>query len=200
MRCNDGAVDSRGRFWVGTLNDQPSKSSSDPEGILFRVDGDFTCHSMLQGLHAPNGIGWNMADDVMYFTDSDDQNIYAFDFDAERGAISNKRVFFHVYEDDTFPDGLAVDQDDCVWSALWGGGRVLRISPEGVVIGEVILPTAYITCPAFVKDELLITTRGDPAITENSTKRGGDVYKVCVGVLGVPKHEFVLAEADANRS
>jgi sugar lactone lactonase YvrE len=192
LRCNDGAVDSRGRFWVGTLNDQPTKSSSNYEGILFRVDGDLTVHSMLESLHAPNGIGWNLADDVMLFTDSDDKNIYAFDFDAERGAISNKRVFYNVVGENIFPDGLAVDHEDCVWSALWGGGKVLRISPDGLVIGEVIVPTLYVTCPAFIGTELLITTRGDPGIAESSIERGGDVYKVDVRVRGALKHGFCL--------
>jgi sugar lactone lactonase YvrE len=137
-------------------------------------------------------MGWNLADDIMFFTDSDDKNIYAFDFDAERGAISNQRVFYHVSGTDIFPDGLAVDQEDCVWSALWGGGKVLRIAPDGIVIGEVIMPTTYVTCPAFIGTELLITTRGDPEYADVSIKRGGDVYKVEVGTRGVLKHEFHL--------
>lgn len=192
MRCNDGAVDSRGRFWVGTLNDQPTKSSSHPEGVLFRLDSDLRAHRMLEGLGAPNGIGWNVAEDTMYWTDSDDKNIYAFDFDVERGTISNQRVFFHVVGADIAPDGLVVDQEDCVWTALWGGGKVLRISPAGLVTGEVILPASYVTCPLFIGTELLITTRGDPNIAEYSTRRGGDVYKVDVGVRGTLTHEFRL--------
>jgi sugar lactone lactonase YvrE len=192
MRCNDGAVDSRGGFWVGTLNDQPTKSPSNPEGTLFRVDGDLKAHAMLEGLHASNGMGWNLADDIMFFTDSDDKNIYAFDFDAERGAISNQRVFYHVPGAEIFPDGLAVDREDCVWSALWGGGKVLRIAPDGIVVGEVIMPTTCVACPAFIGTGLLITTRGDPECADVSIKRGGDVYKVEVGTSGVLKYKFHL--------
>ncbi|KAH6664664.1 hypothetical protein B0J14DRAFT_706417 [Halenospora varia] len=193
MRSNDGAVDSRGRFWVGTLNEQPATPSTKPEGVLFRIDPDLTIHTMLSNLHAPNGIGWNLSDTIMYFTDSTTSNVYSFSFDSESGAISNQRVFFHVQGDDEFPDGLVVDREDCVWTALWGGGKALRIDAGGRVVGEVILPTAFVTCPVFVGTELLITTRGDPGREGDSIERGGDVYMVDVGVRGAMKRDFVLS-------
>lgn len=71
-----------------------------------------------------------------------------------------------------------------------GGNRVLRISPEGKRIGEVLLPTKYVTCPEFIGTQLLITTRRDPDIQEDCIERGGDVYLVDVGVTGPQKHEF----------
>ncbi|KAH8650575.1 hypothetical protein BGZ60DRAFT_421372 [Tricladium varicosporioides] len=191
MRSNDGAVDSRGRLWVGAISEQLTEN---PEGVLFRVDPDLSIHTMLANLHAPNGIGWNLTESIMYFTDSTSSNIYAFDFDVEKGTISKQRVFFHVVGEGEFPDGLAVDGEDCVWTALWGGGRVLRIEPEGKVIGEVIIPSIYVTCPAFIGTELLITTRGDPEIEEDSIEKGGDIYMVEVGVRGALKHDFVLGE------
>jgi sugar lactone lactonase YvrE len=59
----------------------------------------------------------------MVWTDSDDTDIYALDFDAERRTISNQRVIFHVLAEGVFPGGLAIDQEDCVWSALWDDGN-----------------------------------------------------------------------------
>ena len=193
MRSNDGAVDSRGRFWVGTMVDHHIEHTPGPEGILFRLDGDLSIHRMLQNLHTPNGMGWNAADDTMFWTDSVDQNIYAFDFDAETGRIANRRVFYHVdIGSDINPDGLAVDSEDCIWTAIWGGvpGKVLRISPQGQLIGEVIVPTKFVTCPAFIGTQLLIATAKDRDSKSSGVEQGGDVFILDVGVTGAQKHEF----------
>ncbi|KAF8858916.1 hypothetical protein BDZ45DRAFT_673659 [Acephala macrosclerotiorum] len=197
LRSNDGAVDSRGGFWVGTMNDA---AQWDKEGSFYRLDPDLSVHLMLTGVGAPNGMGWSPDEKIMYWTDSEDHVIYGFDFDVEKGSIGvgvdedkGKKAFYRVDEEDWFPDGAVVDEEGCVWTAIWGGHRVLRISPEGKRIGEVLLPTKYVTCPEFIGTKLLITTRRDPEIQEDCAERGGDVYLVDVGVTGPQKHEFHFA-------
>ncbi|KAE8352626.1 hypothetical protein BDV28DRAFT_148866 [Aspergillus coremiiformis] len=193
MRFNDGAVDSHGRFWAGSMTD-PKVQSPINEAVLFRLDPDMKLHRMVEGLTIPNGIGWNHADDTMYLTDSPTGKIYAFDFNAQTGEISNRRVHFDLGEPKE-PDGFAIDVEGCIWSAIYGGGKVIRISPEGKVIGEVSLPTRNITCPIFVGTELFITTAKDDTDDEqfpNSIRYGGRVYKVDVGIRGKPKNEFRL--------
>jgi sugar lactone lactonase YvrE len=191
MRFNDGAVDSHGRFWAGSMND-PKVQAPGKEAVLFRLDPDMKLHRMVECLTIPNGIGWNHADDTMYLTDSPTGKIYAFDFNAQTGEIGNRRVHFDLGEPKE-PDGFAIDADGCIWSAIYGGGKVIRISPEGKVIGEVSLPTRNITCPVFVGTELFITTAKDTIDDEqfpNSIRYGGRVYKVDVGIRGQPKNEF----------
>ncbi|KAJ5610588.1 hypothetical protein N7510_007307 [Penicillium lagena] len=191
MRFNDGAVDSHGRFWAGAMND-PKIQPPGPEGVLFRLDPDLSVHRMLVPVTIPNGIGWNAQDDTMYLTDSPTGKIFAFDFDAATGAISNRRVHFDLGEP-LEPDGFAIDVEGCIWSAIYGGGKVIRISPAGKVIGEIALPTRNITCPTFVGTELFITTAKDDRDDEKfpqSIRYGGRVYRVDVGVRGKPKNEF----------
>ncbi|RAH74150.1 SMP-30/gluconolactonase/LRE family protein [Aspergillus aculeatinus CBS 121060] len=191
MRFNDGAVDSHGRFWAGAMND-PKIQKPTNEGVLFRLDPDLKLHRMVEQLTIPNGIGWNPADDTMYLTDSPTGKIFAFDFDAKTGAISNRRVHFDIGEPKE-PDGFAIDEEGCLWSAIYGGGKIIRISPEGKVIGEVILPTRNITCPTFVGTELFITTAKDDVNDEqlpNSIRYGGRLYRVDVGIRGKPKNQF----------
>ncbi|ORY68410.1 regucalcin like protein [Pseudomassariella vexata] len=196
LRCNDGAVDSRGRFWVGAMNDPLLVKEDLPHGFLMRLDPDHTVHRMVDCAFAPNGIGWNSTDNIMYWTDSHPQNIYAFDFDGDSGAISGKRVFWNSktagFGDDVNPDGLVVDEYDHVWTALWRGYKVVRINPQGVIVGEVCLPTAYVTCPIFVGTELVITTARNPKVQKEGIERGGDLYIVDVGITGPAKHEFRL--------
>lgn len=131
----------------------------------------------------------------MYWVDSVPQMVYAFDFDASSGSISNKRRFYH-HQDAGVPDGLAVDIEGNVWVALYGGGAVLKISPTGSLIGEIRLPVSIVTCPCFGgpdMDELFITT-GKPAEGGESDGQGldGAVFRVKVGVKGLPKHKFHL--------
>ncbi|KAL2827441.1 hypothetical protein BDW59DRAFT_144291 [Aspergillus cavernicola] len=191
MRFNDGAVDSKGRLWAGAMND-PKVQNPGNEGVLFRLDPDLTLHRMVEQLTIPNGIGWNLANDTMYLTDSPTGKIFAFDFDESTGSISNRRVHFDIGEPKE-PDGFAIDVDGCIWSAVYGGGKVIRISPEGKVIGEISLPTRNITCPAFVGTELFITTAKDDTNDDQfpeSIRYGGHLYRVDVGVQGQLKHEF----------
>ncbi|KAJ5300931.1 uncharacterized protein N7443_005933 [Penicillium atrosanguineum] len=186
-----GKAESKGRFWAGAMND-PKIQSPGPEGVLFRLDPDLTLHRMLSPVTIPNGIGWNAADDTMYFTDSPTGKIFAFDFDAVTGAISNQRVHFDLGEP-LEPDGFAIDVEGCIWSSIYGGGKVVRISPEGTVIGQIDLPTRNPTCPAFVGTELFITSAKDDRDDERfpqSVRYGGCVFRVEVGVHGRPKNEF----------
>ena len=191
MRFNDGAVDSHGRFWAGAMND-PIIKNPVAEGVLFRLDPDLSLHRLLAPVTIPNGIGWNLEDDTMYFTDSATNKIFAFDFDAATGAIGNRRVHFEASES-LEPDGFAIDVEGCIWTAIYGGAKVLRISPAGQVIGQIDLPTRNPTCPTFIGTELFITSAKDDRNDErlrHSVRYGGRVFRVDVGVCGKPKNEF----------
>lgn len=116
-RVNDGNVDCRGRFWAGSMigifgADETGKSS------LYGLDSDLSLHAMRDGVSIANGLGWNSDNTIMYFADSHDRTVWAFDFDAESGSVSNKRPFY-IHEGKVVPDGLAVDADGNVWLALW---------------------------------------------------------------------------------
>jgi sugar lactone lactonase YvrE len=164
---------------------------------MYRLDPDLSVHTMLDSVGTPNGIGWNASNTLMYWTDSVDKTIYAFDFNAETGEISGQREFWNAKTaglPEVDPDGLVVDEEDCVWTALWKGYKVLRINPEGTIVGELALPTAYVTCPLFIGKDLIVTTAGNPAEKEAGITRGGDVYRVTVGVGGVSKFKFKMLE------
>ena len=195
MRSNDGAADCEGRFWVGTMNDPKVKEPTD-EGVIFRLDTDGTLHRMLDHQTIPNGISWNEDNDTMYLTDSPANNILAFDYDVATGNISNKRVFFH-HDEESHIDGHVRDVEGCIWHACYAGGKVIRISPEGKVIGVVSLPTRCVTCPVFVGTELFITSarEEEPDKYVESAKFAGNVFRVNVGVKGRPRHKARFPKA-----
>ncbi|KAH0847946.1 putative calcium homeostasis protein Regucalcin [Fonsecaea pedrosoi] len=193
MRSNDGAVDTQGRFWVEAFVD-PEISQVTDEGCLLRLDHDGTLQTMHEGMKIPNGITWNAGDSTMFLTDSPPQNVYAFDYDARTGAISNKRIFFHLDEEGVHPDGHAMDVEGNIWHACYGGSKVIRISPQGVVTGIVHLPTRNITCPTFAGTALFITSarESQPDKYPDSAKFAGNLFRVDVGVEGMPKYRARL--------
>ncbi|RDL32081.1 SMP-30 region [Venustampulla echinocandica] len=189
LRGNDGAVDPQGRFWIGTMNDF-WVGPPNPEGCIFRFNNDLSRHTLRTSLVIPNSIGWSPDHKTLYFTDTTAARIIAFDYDDPTGDLSNERVFWQ-HDGDGGPDGFKVDEEGYIWQALYGGSRVLKISPEGKVVGEVKYPTRAITCPVFIGTELWVTTASENDENEvESMKYGGAIFKVDVGVKGLPEFKF----------
>ncbi|MEM6761871.1 MAG: SMP-30/gluconolactonase/LRE family protein [Pseudomonadota bacterium] len=144
-RFNDGKCDPKGRLWVGSLaiNTEPGK------GQLWRYDPDGTLVLMEDGVHISNGLGWSPDGDTFYFTDSGKRTIYAYDFDVEAGTVSNRRVFAELASHEGVPDGLSVDTEGAVWTALWDGWAIRRYMPDGRLERTIALPVPRPTSCTF---------------------------------------------------
>jgi len=190
MRFNDGFVDPQGRYWAGTMNDSKLHEPS-PEGVLFVLDPDMSLRRVIESVTIPNGMGFSLDGQTMYFTDSPTQNVWKYRFDGATGNISDKRVFYQV-EKGAVPDGCCMDVEGCLWVAHYGGGKVERMSPEGKKIGEILLPTRMITCPGFVGTKLFITSaqEAEPEQYPKSAEYGGSLFMVDVGIEGLPVRKF----------
>jgi len=189
-RFNDGKVDRKGRFWIGTMTPEGATSS------LYRLDPDLTLNTLETGITVSNGIGWSPDNGTMYFTDSRKFVIYAYDFDLDAGNISNRRVLLNFSEYGGLPDGLTVDSEGYLWSAICFCGRIVRISPEGRIVLEFHLPVNLTTSITFGgKDyrDLYITT-GWITLSENERKKNqphaGDLFHISPGVQGLPEPKF----------
>jgi sugar lactone lactonase YvrE len=129
----------------------------------------------------------------MYMADSQDKKIYVYDFDAESGNISNKRLFldtsipYPTYS----PDGACMDSEGYLWWAFWNGSKVVRIAPDATIVEEIGIPALRPTAPCFCgKDltSLFITSSGDG---EGSAKEGGKNFIIRdAKVKGLPKYKF----------
>ncbi|MCI0709325.1 MAG: SMP-30/gluconolactonase/LRE family protein [Chloroflexi bacterium] len=188
-RFNDGAVDRQGRFWAGTMN------PSSPTGSLYRLNHDLTVEKMVTGVTISNGIGWSPDNTTMYFTDSPLCVIYAYDFDPPTGSISNKRVFIQI-GDAGVPDGLTVDSEGYIWSARYGGAKVVRYSPDGKFDREIALPVEKVTSVALGGPDLtdLYITSAWEGYTEveiQENPMAGDLFRAVVEVPGLPEPYFL---------
>lgn len=107
------------------------------------------------------------------------------------------RVFFHLEgeHERVIPDGFAMDTEGHLWSAVFGSGKINRISPEGKIVEIVHLPTKNLTCGAFIGDELFITTAKPTAYQkgmhdEMSLELAGDLFRFKVGYKGKTTNAF----------
>jgi sugar lactone lactonase YvrE len=192
VRFNDAAVDRKGRFWAGTMNEVDPAAA---DGCLYRLDPDGACHRVETGFTISNGVGWSPDNGTMYFTDSSRRVILAYDYDLETGAITHRRPFVHVPEEQGVPDGLTVDSEGFVWSAHWGGWKVTRYNPHGDVDREIRLPAQNVTSCAFGGenlDELYITTArfGLSEAEQAGQPLAGDLFRASVGVTGLAEPKF----------
>ncbi|KAI1414680.1 SMP-30/Gluconolaconase/LRE-like region-domain-containing protein [Hypoxylon sp. FL1857] len=193
LRSNDGAVDPHGRFWLGTMTD--IGLDLQPEGSVFLFDGTRTARSMRHPVTIPNSVGWSPDGRTLYFTHSTERTIFGFDYDPDTGDVANERVFY-VHDGPGEPDGFRVDVDGNLWQAVYGESRVLKISKEGKLVGEITLPTKNVTCTQFVGTELFITTAGmqEGEGTEEEVELSGALFRVDVGVKGLDPFLFKLSK------
>ncbi|KAI0652254.1 regucalcin [Trametes meyenii] len=141
-RFNDGACDPQGRFVAGTLY---NKDHGIPGQLYVYDPVQDTCELLDPGPFTDsNGLGWTNDGKTMLFTDSFENKIYAYEYGE--GKASGKRVFVDGLSqglpEGTYPDGLCIDKDGGVWSARWGGSRIIRYTRDGEMDLEIFFPTA----------------------------------------------------------
>lgn len=191
-RFNDGKCDPAGRFWAGTM----AYENQSTQGSLYRLDTDMSVHKMVGAIGISNGIVWNSACDTMYYIDSMAYTVRAYDYDNATGDIGNERVVIRVDESMGLPDGMAIDGEDMLWVAHFGGSCVRRWHPQnGTLLAQVDLPTAQITSCAFGGpnfDTLYITSAANGYGEEEFAHepQAGNLFAVQPGVQGVPSYRF----------
>jgi D-xylonolactonase len=197
-QMNDCIADPAGRLLAGSYFYDPSKEY--PLGSLICVETDGTARVLDEGFHLANGLGFSADAKTLYFTDSAERIIYAYDYDAAWGTARNRRVFVKVPATSGLPDGLTVDAEDFVWSAEWYGSRVVRYDPEGKIERTVETPAKQTSSLAFGGPDLtdiFITSAAKsepmpimpPGYDPDSGNFGGALYHTNLGIRG--KAEYV---------
>ena len=191
-RYNDGKCDRMGRLWIGTLD----MGTAANRGNLFRVDSDGSWKKMASGFTVANGLGWSPDNRAMYFTDSMRRVIYAYDFDLHSGEITNRKTLITLDPSDGTPDGLTVDEDGCLWVAIWDAWRISRYSPDGQELMRIKMPVPRPTSCCFGGANLdtLYVTSASVRLNADalaSAPLSGSLFAIRIpGVRGLPETTF----------
>lgn len=192
IRFNDGKCDPAGRFWVGSMGLDFKQGAAS----LYRFDTDKTIHSIVNNITCSNGIVWSADKKTMYYIDTPTGNVDAFDYDEATGNISNRRVAVKVPEGNGYPDGMAIDSEDKLWVALWGGKGVAKFDPvTGKMLEKINVPAPHTTSCAFGGKDLktlYITTARD-GLNEAQLKEfplSGGLFTIELDVKGVPANFY----------
>jgi L-arabinonolactonase len=190
-RINDGKLDRQGRLVFGTMDEQ---SPARPIGQIYSYGGGPAPRPLASGVRIANSIAFSPDGRRMYFADTPTKIIRVYDYDLDSGELSHERMFATLQGPGS-PDGSTVDSDGCLWNAEWGGGRVVRYTPDGRVDRVVDLPCSHVTCCAFggaKLDQLFVTTAwtGLDAAALAREPHAGALFAVDPGVQGLADTPF----------
>ncbi|MEO0032754.1 MAG: hypothetical protein RIS94_2512 [Pseudomonadota bacterium] len=190
-QMNDGKVDRRGRFVVGS-GDSDIRDTH-PYGTLYSLGADSVLAELDHGIAISNGPCWSPDNATLYFSDSLPYHIYAYDYDIETGRVANKRLFADTRALGGIPDGATVDADGLMWMAICEGAKVVAFRPDGGVERVIDMP---VRCPASVMfggpdlDQLYVTSI-DLALLGQQNDGGGDTFVITgLGARGIAEPRY----------
>lgn len=196
-QMNDCIADAKGRLLAGSWFYDPAKEYS--LGKLFCVEADGRVRILDEGFHLANGLGFSPDDKILYFADSSQRAIYAYDYDLNAGSVRNRRVAIKVANTAGLPDGLTVDSEGFIWSAEWYGSCVARYDPDGtlerrintpakqtssLIFGGPELTDIFVTSAAKSEPMPIMPSGYDP----NSGYIGGGLFHINLGIQGRIDH------------
>ncbi|NUW31179.1 SMP-30/gluconolactonase/LRE family protein [Nonomuraea sp. SMC257] len=179
-RMNDGACDRVGRFFAGTKAEDDTPGA----GALYRLGPDRRAERVLDGVGISNGIAWSPDERLCYYVDTLTRRVDVFDYDPAVGRLAGRRTFAEITRG--MPDGITVDARGHVWVALWDGGAVLRLRPDGRLDLTVEIPVRNVTSCAFGGPgltDLYVTTAWDGTA-------GGELLRCRTSVEGGPANPY----------
>ena len=198
-RLNDGRPGPDGCFWVGSMFNNVGPDGGDIPitdgslGTLYRVDSGGRAVVFKDKVGISNTICWSPDRRHFYFADTLRNELCVWNYDEAKGAIANERPFFNGFERGG-PDGSSIDSEGYLWNARYGGGCVVRLTPDGKIDRVVDLPVGNITNCAFggtdLKTLYITTAQGGSGPVE---RLAGSLYALAVEVPGLPADTFRLS-------
>jgi sugar lactone lactonase YvrE len=187
IRMNDGGCDPQGRFYCGTM----AYDETPGAGTLYRLDPDGRVHVTLREVTISNGLQWNGAGDTVFYADTPTGRVDSFTFDPASAAFTDRRTFTEI-SGGGLPDGMAIDEEDGIWVALWGGGAVHRYDRGGRLDLVIELPVSNVTACAFGGPDLrtLFVTTSRQGLDPDDQPDEGAVFRYEAGVHGAQQHAF----------
>jgi D-xylonolactonase len=181
-RFNDTSAGPGGECFAGTMGVDGAS------GGLFKLGRDGRFELLFRGTGCSNGMGWTPDRRTMYWTNTTQRTIEAFDYDVPTGTMSNRRLLIAVPKETGYPDGLAVDSAGTIYSARWDGASIGRYDASGRLLDEIPIPADNVTSMCFagpdLRDLYVSSATGNGPPKPNARPHGGGLFKLRVDVPG----------------
>ena len=185
-RLNDAKIDKNGNLWFGTMDNTEKDQSGSfyclkPNYELIKIDDSYT---------VTNGPAITNDDKKLYHVSSLQKKVFC--YDKNNTTLSNKRIFFELDQKDGYPDGLTIDDENFIWLAVWGGAKVVRISPDGEIDKIITFPTSQITSCVFGGSDMNILFVTSASVGKNPSEdtHAGNLFSVETNRKGFPSPHF----------
>jgi len=161
---------------------------------LYRLDPDLTLTVALTGVTISNGMAWP-GDQTMYYIDTPTGRVDRFRV-RDDGTLADRTPVIEV--DGGAPDGMCIDDEGCLWVALWGGHAVHRYAPTGELLAVVAVDAPQVSscCLGGADGRTLFITTSQEGMSADDRARHphpGKLFSVDVGVTGRPAAAFGAA-------
>jgi gluconolactonase len=174
---NDLVFSKDGALWITDPSFGLPKMDADPKkelkfNAVWRYAGA-TLTPAITDMTQPNGIGFSPDGKTLYVSNSmPDMYVRAYDVNAD-GKLSNPRtVIKYPGSAPDVPDGLKVDSAGNLWTSGPGGVRI--ISPQGKVLGQLIIPEVVANI-AFAEDGKTVYLTGSTSVYRLHSKIAGEI-------------------------
>ena len=213
IRFNDGKCDTLGRLWAGTMYEPRTQRLAELYCIdargMYGTTTPVKVDVLQRDAILANGLAWSPDNRTMYWADTVDHVIHAWDWDAATCAMTQKRVF-HQFAGKPAgwtselalasqyggrPDGCAVDVQGNYYIAMFEGQRLLKFSATGELLADIPTPSRCNTMPCFggadMKTLFLTTASYNRSPEELAAyPLSGHVFSMQVDVPGLPVNFF----------
>ncbi len=132
---NDLAFDPKGRL----LFTCPGDRLTDGEGYVCCLTPEGTVLKIRTGMYYPNGLAFNREGTRLYIAETGTRLIWKFCWDADTALLSQPTIVANT-GGTVGPDGMALDEAENMYVAVYGAGVIQKISRDGCVTAAIPLP------------------------------------------------------------
>jgi sugar lactone lactonase YvrE len=202
-RFNDGRPGPDGCYWVGTVDGRwlseraSGRPAEQPAGSLYRILPNGTMERRAEGYGVFNSLAFSADGLKMYASkeaegESKSRVLERWDFDPITGSTRNYRVLSVVGEEQGRPDGAAMDDEGCYWTAGPSAGRLNRYTADGELLDQLVTPFPAPTMLCFGGGSLFVTTlrRKELALDAPYEHKVGGLFRTAAPSRGAPVDVF----------
>lgn len=142
--CNDMVVDAEGRAYVGTFGFDKWAGATPGNAPLICVEPNGQARVVADDLAFPNGMVITPDGSALIVAESYGARLTAFAV-QDNGDLSSRKTWAELPQGGV-PDGICLDADGCIWSALPRANACIRLREGGEITHRIELDQGAFAC------------------------------------------------------